>query len=233
MGQYTLELREIITEQEPLFNFEYDFYDNDLKPQFEKLFIDHYYCSEIGFETVYRFKHYLKCKLNEINPKYKQLYETQLACKDINFMLNKDLKETFIRENNKSDTNNSSLNNTSNSTSNNSSNGASNETTNYKESNINNGNANVSLNDGYLTGVNNNNSSNSFNSTDSNNSNSTSNSTTKSNGETSEREQTTLVSQGNIGITSSAELLSKWRETILNLNQDILEECHDLFMLIY
>ena len=47
------------------------------------------------------------------------------------------------------------------------------------------------------------------------------------------KEQYTLTSQGNIGITSSAELLTKWRETLLNIDLMIFEECNDLFMQIF
>ena len=46
-------------------------------------------------ETVGRFQHRLKTKLNKIMPYYKQLYETELRSKDIDFMLNKDLIETL------------------------------------------------------------------------------------------------------------------------------------------
>ena len=47
------------------------------------------------------------------------------------------------------------------------------------------------------------------------------------------KEEYTLTSQGNIGITSSAELLTKWRETLLNIDLMIFEECNDLFMQIF
>ena len=46
-------------------------------------------------------------------------------------------------------------------------------------------------------------------------------------------EKTDLLSQGNIGITSSAELLQKWREVLINIDEIIIEDCRDLFMKIY
>ena len=49
----------------------------------------------------------------------------------------------------------------------------------------------------------------------------------------SEKESTTLVSRGNIGTTSSAELLQKWREVLINIDEMIIEDCRELFMLIY
>ena len=57
-----------------------------------------YYFHEIGFETITRFKHSLKAHLNKKMPYYTQLYKSELASEKIDFLLNKDLKETFIRE---------------------------------------------------------------------------------------------------------------------------------------
>ena len=47
------------------------------------------------------------------------------------------------------------------------------------------------------------------------------------------KEAQPLTSQGNIGITSSAELLDKWRQVLLNIDLMIFEECYDLFMQIF
>lgn len=212
MANYTLELRQIAESKNvKVFDFEYPFYSEEHRTEFENKFINYYFFNEIGVETIGRFKHNLKTKLQEIMPYYTQLYKTELKAKDINFLLNKDLKETFIRE----------LDNTNNMTGDslNKVNGSDN--TDYKESNVANGNASLSTNS--LTSINQNN--NNFNNTNSSNS----NVVNKGN----EREETTLLSQGNIGITSSAELLQKWRDVIINIDQMILKECRDLFMTIY
>lgn len=212
MAKYTLELRQISDSRNlKVFDFDYDFYDPDLKPLFEKKFIDNYYFDEIGFETVGRFKQRLKAKLNKIMPKYSQLYQTELASKDINFMLNKDLKETFIRE----------VDNTSNMTGDSLSKVNGSDNTGFKESNVANGNASLNLDS--LTSI-------SQNDNNFNNTNSTNNNVVNKG---SQKEETTLLSQGNIGITSSAELLTKWRETIINIDEMLIDECRDLFMLIY
>lgn len=212
MAKYTIELRSIAESNNlKVFDFDYSFYDNDLKPVFEDKFIQHYYIDEIGFETIGRFKQRLRAKLNEIMPRYTQLYQTELASKDINFLLNKDLKETFIRE----------VDNTNNMTGDSLDKISGNDNTDYKESNLGNGNATLSFNS--LTSINESN--NDF----SNNKSSNSNVVNKGN----EREETTLISQGNIGITSSAELLEKWRNTIINIDQQIINECRDLFMTIF
>ena len=180
MARYTIDVYTLLKDNNfKVFNFDYDFYTDDpnIKQAFETKFIDRYMFHEIGFETVSRFKHYLKERLNSIAPYYKQLYETELKSKDIEFLLNKDLKETFIREieveknatndttiSNTNDTTSTSTENTNNSlTSNTIENNdtTGNETksdnlvSDFKESNLENGNSDLSLNQGYLTNVNN------------------------------------------------------------------------------
>ena len=210
MSKYTLELRRI-HETYKVFNFDYDFYVNSeaIKTKFEEKFIDEYYFNEIGFETVARFQHRLKTKLNKIMPYYKQLYETEIRSKDIDFMLNKDLVEEYERivtgENN-SISDLTVLDNTQNDN---------------LESNIENGNASLDLEKGSLTNVS---KSNLVNNTSSNN---TLTDTTNQN------EKTKLTSKGNIGVTSSAELLEKWRKVIINIDELIINECYDLFMRVY
>ena len=316
MARYTIDVYTLLKDNNfKVFNFDYDFYTDDpnIKQAFETKFIDRYMFNEIGFETPYRFKHYLKERLNSIAPYYKQLYETELKSKDIEFLLNKDLKETFIREIeveknatndttmsttndttststensnnnvttslNESDKNNSTSsstetinNNTTSSSTENSNNSLTsntienNDTTgnetksdnlvsDFKESNLDNGNADLSLNQGYLTNVNNKHdvtTSTSNNTLNENKENSltssmqdekTSNLSTKlkstgvnnsiNNENENQTETTTLISRGNIGVTSSAELLKQWREVLINIDNLIIEECRDLFMSIY
>ena len=210
MSSYTLELRHI-HQTFKVFNFDYDFYtDSDIiKSKFEQKFIDEYFFHEIGQETVARFQHRLRTRLNKIMPYYKQLYDTELAAKDINFLLNKDLTETFERvvTGESSSINDLTVSDQG--------------ETNNKESNIENGNASLELENGSLTNV----------SKTSLSNNTNSNNTSRDN--TNQKEITTLKSQGNIGITSSAELLEKWRSVIINIDQMIIDACDDLFMQVY
>ena len=210
MSSYTLELRHI-HQTFKVFNFDYDFYtDSDIiKSKFEEKFIDEYYFHEIGQETVARFQHRLRTRLNKIMPYYKQLYDTEIAAKDINFLLNKDLTETFERV---VTVESSSINDLI---------VTDHGETNNKESNIENGNASLELDKGSLTNVGKTSLSNNTNS----------NNTSRDN--TNQNEITTLKSQGNIGITSSAELLEKWRSVIINIDQMIIDACDDLFMQVY
>lgn len=210
MARYTIELRKI-HETYKVFNFDYDFYTDDevIKKKFEQKFIDEYFFHEIGFETVSRFQQRLKTRLNKIARYYQQLYKTELEAEGINFLLNKDLKETFEREvlgenNSLSEVvvNGNSINS-------------------FKESSVDQGNASLYLEDGGLTTNN------------KNENNSKSDSSNKENAVNNQKETTTLISQGNIGITSSAELLDKYRKVLINIDELIINDCADLFMQIF
>lgn len=208
MSKYTIDIYTLLKDKNfQIFNFDYDFYTDDfeIKKKFEQKFIDRYLFHEIGFETVARFKHYLKTTLNEIAPYYKQLYESEMRSKDIDFLLNKDYTETFTKDT----LSNMSLEGTN----------TSDFIEGGKNSDIADGVSDVSLTKGNLTSVN------------ENISNSTGSSS--SNTEGNKNENYTLTGKGNIGITSSGELLEKWREVMINIDKMILNELSDLFMLIY
>lgn len=208
MSKYTIDIYTLLKDKNfKIFNFDYDFYTDDfeIKKKFEQKFIDRYMFNEIGFETVARFKHYLKTTLNEIAPYYKQLYESEMRVKDIDFLLNKDYTETFTKD---------TLSNMTLEGSN---------TNDFieggKNSDIADGVSDVALTKGNLTSVNEN-ISNSIGSS-------------SSNTEGNKNENYTLTGKGNIGTTSSGELLEKWREVMINIDKMILDELSDLFMLVY
>ena len=56
-------------------------------------------------------------------------------------------------------------------------------------------------------------------------------SNTKGSGKQSET--LTTSGKGNIGTTSSAQLIKEWRDIMLNLDRQLIEECADLFMQVY
>ena len=204
MATYTIDLYSILKDKNfELFDFEYDFYNEEHKKEFEEKFINRYMFDEIGFETVSRFKHFLKEKLNRIAPYYNQLYQTEVRCLegDIDFMLNKDLHETInVKDKNTSKSKTNAKSKTLN-----------------KESYLDNGNASLDLTEGNLTGVNS----------------SDGNGITESDMSGENEQLTELISKGNIGVTSSAELLKQWRQVLINIDEMIIEECRDLFMLLY
>lgn len=202
MARYTIEIDTLLKDPNfKLFDFDYNFYDEGHKADFERKFIDYYRYYEIGFETVYRFKHQLKELLNRKHIYYDQLYMTELRSKEIDFMLNKDLVETFERD----------VQNLTNTKSNVESN------TLGKESFLDNGNADINLEHGNLTGVTGEDSS----------------GLTETENKSDNKEKTELISKGNIGITSSADLLRQWRDVLINIDEIIIEDCRELFILIY
>ena len=204
MARYTIELRTLVNNPftHP-FNFIYDFYCKDevMKKEFEQKFIDRYYYHEIGAETFERWQHMLKSRLTLKMPYYKQLYETELKSKDISFLLNKDLKETFTRELSEASQSNSQSTGVGS----------------FKESSINDGVALVNLDEENQTTENAN----------------TSTTDSTSEGTSNQQEKTEFISKGNIGVTSSAQLLKEWREVLINIDNIIIDDCRDLFMSIY
>ena len=216
MAKYTIELRAL--NNPPffkLFDFAYDFYEESKKEQFEQKFIDYFYMREIEHETPEEFKHELRTKLNLIAPYYKQLYETELKSKNIEFLLNKDLKETFIREVESDTESLSNFNNESNGKAKVETLSTTNDTPQNKVDDL----------DKYISSA----------SKDKNTSDTSSsdNGSSISQNSNTAKEETTLISKGNIGTTSSAQLLRDWRDVLINIDMMILEECEELFFKLF
>ena len=216
MAKYTIELRAL--NNPPffkLFDFEYDFYEESKKEQFEQKFIDYFYMREIEHATAEEFKHELRTKLNLIAPYYKQLYETELKSKNIEFLLNKDLKETFIREVESDTESLSNFNNESNGKTKVETLSTTNDTPQNRVDDL----------DKYISSA----------SKDKNTSDTSSsdNGSSISQNSNTAKEETTLISKGNIGTTSSAQLLRDWRDVLINIDMMILEECEELFFKLF
>lgn len=237
MSTYTLTIAEMVnsTLTQNIFPTNYPFYNDDeqARKTFEDKFIKHYYYREIGFETPFMFIQKLESHLLLNMPYWKQLYQTELESRNISFMLNKDLRETFIREvdteNETSGTNTTQQNSTN--TSSVSQEGTSTNT--HKESSINDGVSVTSLSDGYLTGASSDNGSNTTTGSSNSNDNLTSEGVLSQSENGKTLEKTELISQGNIGVTSSAQLLKEWREVLINMDKIIIDSCHELFLKIY
>ena len=216
MAKYTIELRAL--NNPPffkLFDFKYDFYEESKKEQFEQKFIDYFYMREIEHATAEEFKHELRTKLNLIAPYYKQLYETELKSKNIEFLLNKDLKETFIREVESDTESLSNFNNESSGKAKVETLSTTNDTPQNRIDDL----------DKYISSA----------SKDKNTSDTSSsdNGSSISQNSNSAKEETTLISKGNIGTTSSAQLLRDWRDVLINIDMMILEECEELFFKLF
>lgn len=215
-SKYTLQLYYIYKDDTyNLFDQPYNLYNNELKPYFQEKFFQHFMFYEIGFDNINIFKQHLISTLNDIYPKYKQLYETEIRCQNIDFMLNKDLKESYIRKLNGESEGNSQATSSSDNTSSNNDLSIANDTPQNKIDDL----------DKYMT------SASKTNSNSTNNSTSNANNTVKN--KSNNTEEYELISQGNIGITSSAELLEKWRSVLINIDQMIFKELENLFLFVY
>lgn len=96
MAKYTLNLFTLINNGFDFQLDEYPIFDEQYRPVLNKAILDHYFMYEIGFETPYLFRHYLKEKLNLIMPKYNALFVAQQQIVE-NPLGNTKLTETLMR----------------------------------------------------------------------------------------------------------------------------------------
>ena len=206
MSRYTLELRYIEQDKDfKLFPHNFPFYtdDEDIREEFIKKFYNEYRFREIGFETVGRFQTQLLSKLYNIMPYYVEYYKTVLVQNNMDFMVTKDITDTFTRE----------VDTQSNSTMN--------SNTTVAQDNMSYDTPNTVISD--MTKY----------PTYGSDSNSTSNSIGTQSGDSKVIEKTTYNSKGNLGVSSDGFLLEKWREVIANIDVLILEELEDLFFQMF
>ena len=235
MANYTITLYDLLNDPYfNLFDFDYPFYTEDetRKKEFEQKFIMNYMRHEIAFETGFDFKHELKSTLYLKMPYYRQLYESEMRTAGIDFMLNKDLVEEFTRtlasegEANTNSSSNASSSNQSKSTSNVASSAEN------SGSDLNNGLSNADA-DKRKTSHSKDKSTSNSNVNDESKFNQDTKGNTQSTSSNNSTETTKFISKGNIGVTSSAELLEKWRKIMINIDEMLIEECRDLFAMIY
>lgn len=213
----TMELRNCVPSPKELFDFEYDFYtnDEDLKTEFETLFYENYFFREIGQETYDRFKFMLRSRLNMKMKYYRQLYQSEIDAYEIGWLTQKDLQDTFERElDNTTNINNQSEDITK-ATNKNLNDSFFSDTPSSKVDDIEDFMSNASRDKG------------------TNENDVTSNSTTKGLQTGKVLEKTTYRSKGQIGVQTVAQPVQWWREQMLNINEMLIDECSDLFYLIY
>ena len=226
MSNYTIELRFLNNPpMSKLFDFQYDYYMKGLvsdevyeqkKKEFELKFLEFYYFDEIGYKTPDRFKQRLKNYLDMGFKKWQERYNTELEVQkqNINFLLNKDLIEE--RNTTGNATGNSST--TSTSTTNN------NTTANNKNTVNDTPDTRFTSTENFATSI-------TTDETTSKSSNTGSGETTNTSNQNSNLNEI-FISKGNIGVTSSAELLEKWREVIIDIDNEIIDGAEKYFMQI-
>ena len=93
----TTPISEVISEAAPLFfNFNFPFYDETKRAEFEQNFLRHFYMREIGLETIDYFMLRLEDKLNTIMPYYNKLLAVN--AKEYDPFYNEIIDETIARE---------------------------------------------------------------------------------------------------------------------------------------
>lgn len=77
MAKYTMNVFTLIDNDFDFGLDEYPIFDEDYRATLNKAILDYYFMYEIGFETPFLFRHYLKTKMNLIMPKYNALFVAQ------------------------------------------------------------------------------------------------------------------------------------------------------------
>lgn len=235
MATYTMELHQLENKYGiEIFDFRYPFYsdDEELKRQFEELFINRYYFHEIGCETPDRWKQMLKAKLMRIMPYYAQLYQTEWYRVGKDMMNSKDLTETTTHTLTSHQLGSQEQQATSESTAQSEGSGEGTTSGTDLESALENGVPQVHLESDLTRKAQSD--SNSSTSTQATSSSQSSNESTLTNQQQNQlEEKTTFTSKGDIGIQTPAYAITEWRKVLININEMILDECKDLFILIY
>lgn len=93
----TTPISTVITEAAPLFfNFNFPFYDETKRAEFEQNFLRHFYMREIGLETIDYFMLRLEDKLNTIMPYYNKLLTAN--AKEYDPFYNEIIDESITRD---------------------------------------------------------------------------------------------------------------------------------------
>lgn len=243
-----------------IFDFEYPIFAESYRRTLEEKILRHYLMKEICCETYGLWKMFLEDKMNLIMPYYNELYKTTLW--EFDALTDIDLWETYEGSKNNMENilskilgNNSSKFNSNDILSENTSlksdysknnNGNISETGNTLSSDLPQANyagvdygTNLNEIENNSTSTNHESGSNTDSTNRSTNNNSESltsdtlNTENNTNRKNSEDEVFTRHTSGLAGKFNPAELLLKYREAIINIDQLIINDLHDLFMLVY
>lgn len=242
-SRITVELREIVESGVNIWDFTYpSYYKGDDKKSFEQKVIDHFWTRQIGTETVGRFLLFFRRTVREIMPYYIQLYESVDLMKDpdIKPLENYSMKEVY--EGTGSNTNTTESESTD-STSGNvtSGSGTSNKDTEV-HSDTPQGTLNISipaypLNEttsetiGHASDVTQKFSGSETTETSDVTNTGSSSATASVTG--SNTDSHTLTRRGNIGVTTYSQLLEGYRQTLINIDMQVINDLEDCFLGVF
>lgn len=246
-----------------VFDFDFPIFDENYRNVLETKILRHYYMREIGFETVGQWKLKLETTLNEIMPYYNQLYKSELLEFNPFYDVDLTREHKIEREGNENtDTsqneeteegttsNVGSTSETATDTSNSDEASTSSATNNkMRQSDTPQGGISGLENDNYLT--------NATITDDTNNARTTSSGSSKGNSTTTTTEDSEIdrrisrnadgttkrdtnstenyleTVKGKQGGADYSELLTKYRNTFLNIDMQVINELNDLFFLLW
>lgn len=216
-----------------VFNFDFPIFDENYRQVLCRKILKHYYTREIAHETVGRWKLALNTKLNEIMPYYNQLYKSELLefnpFYDIDLTRSREGSGTSNRTSNNTETNSGKSQNVS------SGSGTSNtDTLNRFSDTPQNSMDTQGIADSVplttVTKVNEDNTTtNESTDTLTRNNNKTGNGTENINN----TDKYIETVKGKQGTENYSSLLKKFRETFLNIDMMIIEDCSDCFFTLW
>lgn len=216
-----------------VFNFDFPIFDENYRQVLCRKILKHYYTREIAHETVGRWKLALNAKLNEIMPYYNQLYKSELLefnpFYDVNLTRSREGSGTSNRTSNNTETNSGTSKNVS------SGSGTSNtDTLNRFSDTPQNSMDTQGIADSVplttVTKVNEDNTTtNESTDTLTRNDNKTGSGTENINN----TDKYIETVKGKQGTENYSSLLKKFRETFLNIDMMIIEDCSDCFFTLW
>lgn len=216
-----------------VFNFEFPIFDENYRQVLCRKILKHYYTREIAHETVGRWKLALNAKLNEIMPYYNQLYKSELLefnpFYDVDLTRSREGSGTSNRTSNNTETNSGTSKNVSSGSSTNNT-----DTLNRFSDTPQNSMDTQGIADSVplttVTKVNEDNTtSNESTDTLTRNDNKTGSGTENINN----TDKYIETVRGKQGAENYSSLLKKFRETFLNIDMMIIEDCSDCFFTLW
>lgn len=197
----------------------------------------YYKYREIGFDTVGRFLDELECSMLEIMPKYNLLFMT--ADQDFNPIFNVDYQRTIDRNRGESVTGSTETETDTTATDTTTTNNTANSDNKQVQSQTPQGQIDIPAKDinsvKYADQVNWGKDNSTSGGTSTGSGSTTANSNTDTEANTEETEKTLETTKGNFGVVSAQDLILKYRETIINIEQEIINDprINELFMLVF